>query len=497
MVFRKIQKVGLRVAAVLSLVLSANMHGEGVRSLALVWATRFGDKKNCEGEAIAVDEMGNAYVTGRYGNTTHQSIGTHGWSSHGGDVFLTKVDPAGKVVWQKFAGGDGIDGGDAVATFGNDVIYVAGAFTKTIHFGKTTLPAAKSKETPGYSFPDGFVARFDGDGNLVWVRQFGGPAIDHANGVAVDKLGNVYVTGYFQGKAAFGTMVLESKSKPDGNHDPDTRYGDVFLAKYDLHGNLIWVRQAGELGLNVARAIAVDANGNSYITGFSDDGPIVFGNITVGEKKKPWAQPCFVAKYDANGNVLWAQSTAGRGYFGHPANIAIDNNSNVILGGSFCFTQHVSTVTLHERSGNYDVFVAKYRPNGTLDWCKQGGGRFHDTCEALAVNADGHVFIAGEFDEKATFDKTEIHAAPHDPRLSGYDSFMIGYNRNGDVKSAQTIHRNASIQGMVAGPHGSIWLTGDFVEPVVFEKTQFKAKTDFWGQRVSDTFVARYQMSNP
>src|SRR5438874_11297411 len=131
MTSRQIPTIALRLAAALTLSMRLDMQAEAVDSAKLMWATQLGNKKNCTGKAIALDEAGNAYVTGIYGNNTHQVIGTHTWHSSGGDVFLTKLNPEGKIVWQKFAGGDGIDGGNAVATFGSNVIYVAGNFSKT------------------------------------------------------------------------------------------------------------------------------------------------------------------------------------------------------------------------------------------------------------------------------------------------------------------------------------------------------------------------------
>ncbi|MGZ4963051.1 MAG: SBBP repeat-containing protein [Limisphaerales bacterium] len=463
--------------------------GAGV-SANVEWAVNLGNKKNTTGHSIAINESGYSYVTGIYGNKTYQSIGTHGWHSSGGEVFLSKISPTGKIEWQKFFGGDGIDAGSAVATFGDDVIYVAGYFSKTIHFDQFKLRAAESMAMRKYSPADGFVARFDAHGKVIWARHFGGPALDQAYGIASDKDGNVYVTGYFQGTASFGNLKMESKSKPDRMHDPDTRYGDVFVAKYDLRGNLVWVRQAGESHLNVAHSIAVAADGGAYITGFSEMHRILFGNITVADKE----QPCFLAKYDRDGNPVWAQTTAGAGYYGRAATLALDKSSNLFVGGSFIFTQQVSTVTLTNPTGNNDVFVAKYAPSGTLLWCKQGGGASHDTCEALAVDASGRCFIAGSFDESAKFGRTEIHAAPHSTGVSGYESFVVGYDGAGNVILGKTIHRNANVKGMTSGADNEVYIIGTFTEPVPFGKTTLKPKRDFWGEAVEDTFVLKYRL---
>jgi hypothetical protein len=220
---------------------------------------------------------------------------------------------------------------------------------------------------------------------------------------------------------------------------------------------------------------------------------IVFGSITVADKE----QPCFLAKYDKDGNAVWAQTTAGAGFYGRAATLGIDQSSNLFIGGSFIFTQRVSTVTLTNPTGNNDVFVAKYAPNGKLLWCKQGGGASHDTCEGLAVDASGRCFVAGSFDESARFGTTEIRATPHDPRVSGYESFLVSYDAAGNVVLGKTIHRNANVKGMASGGDGEVYILGTFTEPLPFGKTRLNPKRDFWGDAVEDTFVVKYRIVTP
>jgi hypothetical protein len=455
-----------------------------------LWATPLANKKASAGHAIAVDEDDNTYVTGIYGNKTHQSIGTHLWHSSGGEVLLAKLDSSGKVLWQRFAGGDGIDSGNAVAVFGREAVYVAGYFSGTVKFGGLKLRAAENSKTRAYAPADGFLARFNVDGNVIWVRQFGGVALDQAYAIATDHEGNVYVTGYFQGSATFGSVKLVSRSQPDDYHDPDTRYGDAFVAKYDSRGNALWVRQAGERGMNAGHSIAVDAAGSAYVTGMFDRGSINFDGTLVAATN----DSNFIVKYDRDGKVLWAQPTAGMGYYGRANSVAVDDSLNAFVAGSFTFTRNVGPITLSEEpGGNNDVFIAKYSGDGKVLWCKQAGGKSHDTCEGLAVDRFGNAFLTGSFDEKATFGTLEVHAAPHDPRISGYESFLVGYGPSGDVTWTDTIHRNASMNGLTVCKNGDICVIGSFRDPIVFNKTVLKTRTDVWGEPVGDTFVAKYR----
>ena len=101
-----------------------------------------------------------------------------------------------------------------------------------------------------------FVAKYDANGVVMWAKQAGGTGDDVGYDVNVDTTGNVYVGGYFQGTASFGNTNVTSAGADD-----------IFLAKYDNLGNLLWVRRAGGNGSDKANDIAVDGTGNCYVAG--------------------------------------------------------------------------------------------------------------------------------------------------------------------------------------------------------------------------------------
>jgi hypothetical protein len=136
-------------------------------------------------------------------------------------------------------------------------IYITGNFGGQADFdpgsGTTTL------------IPDGladvFFAMYDNDGNIIWTKAIGGTSNDYGQSIAVDASGNVYITGYFQGTADFdpsegGTTNLTS-----------TQLDDIFFAKYDSDGNLLWANRVGDLGNDRAKSLFVDGSGNIYLTG--------------------------------------------------------------------------------------------------------------------------------------------------------------------------------------------------------------------------------------
>src|SRR5690606_30114672 len=125
-------------------------------------------------------------------------------------------------------------------------VYLAGDFNGSITFGSTVLTSSNS---------DGFLAKFDSDGNCQWAVKFGGTGGDFCYGVAVDQLNNVFITGDFNGTASFGTTNLVSSG-----------FTDLFVAKLDSQGNWQWaIRAGGSLG-DQSRSIDCDGSGNAYIT---------------------------------------------------------------------------------------------------------------------------------------------------------------------------------------------------------------------------------------
>ncbi|MCK5606380.1 SBBP repeat-containing protein, partial [Candidatus Pacearchaeota archaeon] len=113
---------------------------------------------------------------------------------------------------------------------------------------------------------DVFITKYDASGNRLWIKQFGSTDWDDSSGIAVDANGNSYVTGNTSGDlAGTGHAGLY----------------DVFMTKYDTSGNPLWIKQFGSANHDYGSGIAVDANGNSYVTGSTYDDLAGTGNADV------------------------------------------------------------------------------------------------------------------------------------------------------------------------------------------------------------------------
>ncbi|MCI0536523.1 MAG: SBBP repeat-containing protein [Verrucomicrobiales bacterium] len=169
------------------------------------------------------------------------------------------------LAWAKRAGGGMVDDGLGVAVDANGNTYVTGHFRQTATFG-----AGDPNPTLVTAFgQDVFTAKYSPGGGLVWVRQ-AKSQFALGTGIGVDAAGNCYVFGYF------GPTITFADGQPEAVTF-NALANDLFLAKYDTDGNFMWAKQAGGLNSEYGYGIAVDAAGNSFVTGRYGSNPATFG----------------------------------------------------------------------------------------------------------------------------------------------------------------------------------------------------------------------------
>jgi hypothetical protein len=168
-----------------------------------LWAIRAGGTGGDDnGWAIATDADANVYLTGNFNETAN--FGSTSLVSDGGmDIFISKLDTSGEFIWAVRAGGTGVyDVGYGIAVDGIGRIYLAGFFYGTAYFG------THSVTSNGYD--EICVAQLNSSGDFQWVASAGGIGADNARGIALDDNENIYVTGFFYGTISFGTSTVSS-----------------------------------------------------------------------------------------------------------------------------------------------------------------------------------------------------------------------------------------------------------------------------------------------
>jgi hypothetical protein len=309
-----------------------------------LWVARYDGPDNLadEVEAIAVDDSGNVYITG------------HSYSSsHGRDIVTIKYDSSdGNEVWaERYNGpGDDWDYASAVAVDDSGNVYVTG----------TSAGAGTSDDT--------VTIKYEPDGNEAWAARYNGPAngFEMAEGLAIDGSGNIYVTG---GSEGVGTS------------------GDVTTIKYDTNGNEVWVaRYDGPAGQeDFGGKIVIDGSGNIYVSATA--------NYTF-----PTATADYVTiKYGAESNEPeWVALYDGLDNLGDmPADIALDDSGNIyVTGYANYYNSGVSDP--NPPSGNFATI--KYGPDSNVPiWIAEYDGPPNrpDIGQAIALDSSGNVYVTG------------------------------------------------------------------------------------------------------
>ena len=342
------------------------------------------------GRGVIADASGNCYITGSFATYTNTFAGiTLSNSSSMSTGFIIKYDPNGNALWAAQPNsGSGLIYRAGLDTNGN--LYVAGAFdSATIQFGGTIL--TNSGQPDEYDF---FLVKYDVSGNVLWATA-GGPC--ELAGMRTDGAGNCYLTAASTGTAGFGSIVPTN--------------GDLYLAKYDNNGNALWAQSAvGASPLD----IAVDVSGNSYLTGYLSATDARFGTNVLANSNTQGGYPPFVAKYDAQGNALWAVApqVTGSNYDVGSA-ITVDGAGNCYFTGSLessALTFSPATALTNNDGPHSEAgYVAKYDTTGNFLWAKKFGGNYYDPGLAIASDKWGTLYLAGLFTStNAMFDSLAL-----------------------------------------------------------------------------------------
>ena len=460
---------------------------------ALMWAKRAGGPNGDVGNGIAVDDAGNSYITGSFFNSATFGPGEDNGITLSGidfEIFVAKYDANGELAWAKRAresSAGELETGLGIAVDGAGNSYVTGHFFVSATFG----PSEANQTILSGIFDEIFVAKYDASGTLVWAKHAGGPyrtAIDAGFGISVDGAGNVYVTGQFVNSATFGP----------GEANQTTLIGtfeEIFVAKYDASGALVWAKRAGGSGVDASFGLAVDGAGNVYVTGqFENSATFGAGEANQTTLSGTSAE-IFVAKYDASGALVWAKRAGGPfgGDEGH--GIAVDGAGNSYVAGYFDDSATFGAGEANQTTlsgSNTETFIAKYDASGALVWAKRAGGSGGDASFGLAVDGTGNSYVTGFFFESATFGPGEANQTT----LTGAfeQIFVAKYDASGALMWAKRAGGSSEVgvraYSIVVDGAGSSYVTGLFRELTIFGPGE--ANETILSASSQEVFVAKY-----
>jgi len=408
---------------------------EVLEALSLISDDPNNENGYCTGNSIVTDQAGNMYVFGYY--FLSQGFGSVVLSSSPNLApYLAKYDAKGEVVWAKTVGKNNEAMGYvqgytySMALSKTGELYIAGKMGAVAGF-------EKSKVTGDGSV---FLAKYDTDGIFKWAKAADKRTSEFiAYGVAVDNQGNASVTGAFKGKTTIDNISLQSALSKAGGVESR----DIFLARFDTRGALQWARSAGGNEEDFGRNVTVDDQGNAYIIGnYGSLAEFGEGLKLGGEKAQPGV---FVAKYDSKGIAQWAKQTNI-----YDRSRAVEPDK---LGNVYALSENM---------------IIKMDNKGNTEWYK----RLAMKAKALAVRADGEVYLAGEFNKPIEMDGLKLTPEGGVVGTGYFYARDICLAKISSVGKLKVFKKDGGEGGetpesVSVSSNGNVYLTGGVAPPVV------------------------------
>ena len=353
-------------------------------TLISAWSSLGGD--------VVVDDSNNVYVTGTFFGTN-----PFGTAIGNQDVFLAKYKPSGELVWSRTLGAPRYNEGRGIDVDRNGNVYITGDFYGTLSLGDQSVTS--------HGDADAFIAKFNSNGDLQWLRNYGSDGGERGHALAVDGNGNVYATGEFQGTGIFENIRQQSNGE-----------FDAFIVKYNTDGEFQWVQSGGGAGRDTGYGIAADVRtGDVYVTGFFI-GTTTFGNASATSTGELSGEgDVFLAKYNTEGVFQWLRASGGR----------------VPRGGFDAAVDGLGNVFMLIRDSS-DEFLGKYDANGVSQWrqlLKFGG-------DGVGVTADkvGNAYVVTSGSAILKYNAGGVLQQAQIPRSTDHLSGTgISVNRNGKL----------------------------------------------------------------
>ncbi|HNR19176.1 MAG TPA: SBBP repeat-containing protein [Bacteroidia bacterium] len=325
-----------------------------------IWVKQFGGLSDDNGISTSIDNSNAIYFSGIFWDTVYVNTTsglTHITSSGLGDVFVSKLDSAGNILWVKSIGGTQSDEVYSTTMDSNSNVLILGRFISVCDFNPDSMV---TNNLLSFGQADVFVCKWDTAGNFVWVKQLGGSNYEAGLDIITDAVNDIYIIGSFLDTIDVDPSTLVYSLYSKGNYD-------VYIAKLDNNGNLIWAKSWGGSGIDFGFSLDNDGVGNIYTTGgFSDTVDFDSGS-GIPPLIASSNRSTFISKINSSGNLLWVKqlesSSVSTGI-----KISLDDNENIYITGVFSdtcdFNPSNQVFNLIAVDGN-DGFIVKWSQTGT------------------------------------------------------------------------------------------------------------------------------------
>ncbi|MEZ6049598.1 MAG: FG-GAP-like repeat-containing protein, partial [Planctomycetaceae bacterium] len=423
----------------------------------LDWAVSFGGLGIDEAKFVDLDPAGNIYVAGEFFESFDADPGPNEWllpHSGGRDIFVSKYDPAGNLLWAKSIGNAGYEDVEGFVVNNQGHVHLVGYFEDTLDFDPGT--GIQNRTSAGED--DLFVLKLDSDGNLLWVNTIGGIDSDYADSVAIDQNNRVIVAA---------TLSATVDVNPGPAEDIRTiEDHNAFVLAFDSNGQFAWATEftaatAGNGASSDTFAVATDASGNVYAAGlFTSEVDFDPGVNTTLLNSTAGRDDLFVAKLTEQGDLVWAKAmfSSDNTSVQIPYDIEVDENADLYVTGRFSGTTDFDPgpgVFNLTSVGARDVFVLKLDSDGVLDWADSFGSSENDQGVDLEVGPEGTVYVAGNVGGTTDFDSGPGSYTPAES-----EGFLVYYNADGSLAWVTTGRYRSN--GLALDSTGNIYQVGAY-----------------------------------
>jgi hypothetical protein len=298
------------------------------------------------------------------------------------------------------------------------------------------------------------LTKYDSSGRTIWSHFWEGDSYITICDILCDTSGNIYMGGFFSGTINFD---------PFGNNEERTSKGtyNIFLTKYDLHGNHLWTSTWGDRGNEICRFIASDNSGNIILGGNGSRPDEKSFNTALSDREVSLPDE-YICKFDQNGNLLWITETS------YSKLIASDINNCIYIAGTYSGTydfdpgpdvDEITSNGLH-----IDIYISKYDENGEYLWTKSWGGELFDDVTDMHSSSSGMIICVGKTEVLDIIDPKEGKFHDH--------HYLNCFDSEGDLfwsKTWGSEKRGNQVFGCEIDQNENIYVIGEFSGTVDFD----------------------------
>jgi hypothetical protein len=328
---------------------------------------------------------------------------------------------------------------------------------------------------------DIFITKTSPSGDVYWSKRIGGHGKDHANSIAMDRGGNVIVTGSFHETADFdpGPNIFPLSAGVDG---------DAFITKLDENGDFLWAIPISGDGFNEIRSVQTDATNTIFVTGFFDETVDFDPTVGVSLQTSRGLEDIFLAKYTPEGQLIWVNSFGGPGSDAGRG-VAVTLTGQVWVSGHFSdvvdFNPNTDDATLTAQ-GLDDIFVATYSGQGGYIRSLRIGGNENDEVNGMHMDATGNILLTGMFKGNVDFNPSSFtyFLGSHGED----DGFVIKLSPSGTFTWARSFGGDDNDKGIEISSdyHGNVLVTGYFTGNADF----YSGNPDSWAQATDEEDIS-------